>query len=361
MYGETMLFRCTHSQKKLILFSAIPAILLLCGLFTAGEIWLRYKYEKIERITGVKGWELAVLGDLSYYWDQYHPVMGWVNRPSYQSDNRVPFRVTINSQGLRANRDYSPEPKKGVKRYAVIGDSCVFGEEVDDDKTLPYFLERQIANTEFLNFGVHGYGLGEMALLLEEKVFQYNPEHIILVLTLPVSFGRTTTSQFVHSKPLFAVENGQLALHNVPVPESTRQPWMLKHSFVAAWFFGRPKALPESDSFEEAIDVSRALMERIIRQCRKKSIAISVVALPAPEWIKSMYSDERVGSLMGTSMNLVNSIGCDVFDMTVFLRQILNKHGKALESPTGTHWSGKGNELIAENITLHLKQKSSGK
>ncbi len=46
----------------------------------------------------------------------------------------------------------------------MFGDSCMFGEEVDDHETLAVYLEQRLSHAEVMNFGVHGYGLGQMVL-----------------------------------------------------------------------------------------------------------------------------------------------------------------------------------------------------
>jgi len=122
---------------------------LILGLLCIGgaEMLLRTRFEKTEHITGVSEWSLARFGVLSYHWDLYDPDSGWTNLPGYRSDEQTPFELSINPQGLRADRDYAPAPPGNAMRIAVFGDSCAFGEEGNDDETIPIYLERSLAQT----------------------------------------------------------------------------------------------------------------------------------------------------------------------------------------------------------------------
>jgi hypothetical protein len=345
--------------KKKLVFAAIPVtVVLLLGLETA-EVWLRMKFEKIERITGVADWEVASYKGLTYFWDTYHPLYGWTNLPGYRSDAKVPFRVTINGQGLRADRDYPPQANPGIKRIAVLGDSCTFGEEVNDDQTLPYHLERSLSGAEVLNFGVHGFGLGEMTLRLDE-VFAFHPDMVLVVITVPSDLGRTVLTRFVHAKPAFTVDRGRLEMLNTPVPVSAKMPWLYRHSFTAAWLFARPNPLASRYQAEESksLLVSRALLERIKQTCKRQSTPLMVVLIAGPDWIKSGEAS-TAGAVIDQCRRMVGSAGLTVSDQVPFLREMQARE-TGIASSTGIHWSGLGNCLLAESLARDLSAKIPG-
>ncbi len=64
----------------------------------------------------------------------------------------------INSQGMRADRDYRHEKPPGVRRILVVGDSFTVGYEVDVEQTLAMVLERELRHrnltVDVLNAGV---------------------------------------------------------------------------------------------------------------------------------------------------------------------------------------------------------------
>ena len=339
------------SRGKLLLFSAIPALLLLLVALGSAEVWLRYRYRNVASITGMNEWRSGAGNELTFYWDLYHPLYGWTNLPGYRSDERVPFTVTINSQGLRAPRDYAPRPAPGVARLAVVGDSCTFGEGVDDDQTLPSYLERSLAGVEVINFGVHGYGLGEMVLRLEREVFAFNPDRIFLVLTVPPDLERTVLTNYDHPKPAFAVEAGQLVMQNVPVPVAFRQRLLLRHSYVAAWLFGRPRQHHSSDA--TILDVSRALLEKAARLCAEHHVPLTVVVIAGPTWTSALDQDPTTARWMAEGRSMVQRSGVDVSDQVNFLKEMQQREPD-VAAPDEVHWGGRGNCFLAARLAREV-------
>lgn len=338
--------RTQLSLKKKLLFACVPAIAIVLLLFICTEIALRIQYKKIEQLTGVAEWETASFLGLTYHWDIYHPRRGWTNLPGYRSDARVPFRVTINGQGLRGSRDYPENPPPGVTRIAMIGDSCTFGEEVDDDQTLPFHLETMLADTEVLNFGVHGYGLGEMALQLED-VFAFKPNIILLVLTLPSDFGRTVQTHFVHPKPAFAIQDEKLVLLNTPVPVASSLPWCVRHSFTAAWLWGRHAPVDVGNQVSPF--VSMLLLKQIKEKCAaRNNTPLMVVSISGPDWTRA--TEGTAGYIVTEGCRgIVRDSGLPLSDKVDFLRQI-QKADPSVVSYTGIHWGNRGNYLLAESL-----------
>jgi len=104
-----------------------------------------YNTERIRRIAD---------GNVSLGFD---PDLGWRPTPDrVRRDDGVIYRN--NHQGLRADREYDQTPPLGVQRIAAFGDSFTYCAEVTQDDCWVAGLERAWAHTEFLNFGVPGYG-----------------------------------------------------------------------------------------------------------------------------------------------------------------------------------------------------------
>ncbi len=92
----------------------------------------------------------------------------------------------INSFGFR-DRERTLEKPAGVFRIAVLGDSFTEARGVDMDKTFTALAENYLRScpgfkggVEVLNFGVSGYGTGQELLELEKKVWQFDPDLILL-------------------------------------------------------------------------------------------------------------------------------------------------------------------------------------
>ncbi|MBN1517136.1 hypothetical protein JXA32_11295 [Candidatus Sumerlaeota bacterium] len=113
----------------------------------------------------------------------------------------------FNSQGLRGEQEYTPDPEPGVLRIAMLGDSYVRGLEVEDDETFCALMEEslnhslpQLANSRFwpspvpprrvevLNFGLSGSSPVRQASILKYKIAQLHPQlvmHFIFANDVP--------------------------------------------------------------------------------------------------------------------------------------------------------------------------------
>jgi hypothetical protein len=87
----------------------------------------------------------------------YDADLGWTLTPSRtrRSDGAI-FR--INSQSLRADRDYPLQAPSGTHRITAVGDSFTHCSEVTQEDCWTAQLEDLLPDTEVLNFGVPGYG-----------------------------------------------------------------------------------------------------------------------------------------------------------------------------------------------------------
>ncbi len=339
---------------KIRLAGAATALTAL-ALIAVAELELRRRHQDISHITGVLPWRTAEWEGLTYHWDVFHPIYGWSNLPGYRSDERVPFKVTINQQGLRAKRDYSPHPTPEVRRIAVFGDSCVFGEEVDDDQTLPAHLERSLGNVEALNFGVRGFGLGQMILRLEEEVPQFDPQRVLLVILIPSDITRDFTDFFTHAKPAFRFADGRLNIDNLPVRQFDQQPWLLRHSYAAAWMWGRPRRWPDQLELDEAMMTPGALLSRAATFCQSRDIRLTLATIVTPGTIELMETDPSEAARNRLMVDALRQSGIDLIDLTGILQTAFHEQGESLAAPIA-HWSGAGNRVIAGALAERLSK-----
>lgn len=341
-------------EPKRLVFALLPSLAIVVLVIAAAEASLRLRHPSPESLSGVTDWKTARWKDLVYHWDIYHPSLGWTNLPGYRSDARIPFEVRINSQGLRALREYAPLPPAGRQRVLVFGDSSVFGEEVDDDETLPFYLEQELPGSEVLNFGVHGYGLGQVALRLEEEGFAANPDRVVVVY-LTYSFVRDLTSTYLHAKPAFRVEAGKLLVDNVPVPETTRQPWLLRSSYLAAWTWGRQQRQKPAGGrdLEASLEVMARILARIRSACEARGVPLTLVHIVDGPTLEAMQSDPRERHRVHRIRKELAASGIDTLDLAPSLEISHRLAGDSLLAPHG-HWSARGNRLIAGEIARHL-------
>jgi hypothetical protein len=337
------------------IYGLVPALALVVILEIVARV---HAGGRIERLTGVVEWDEFGWQGTTYFWDAYHPRLGWTNLPGYASDERVPFRVHINEQGLRAKREYALEPPPDAERVVFVGDSTAFGEEVDDDATVPALLESVLAGVEVLNFGVRGYGLGQMVLRLEEDGFAFGPDHVIALVLLPEDLRRDAVPFFTHPKPVFTLAGGELVVENVPVMVGARQPWLLRHSFAAAWLRGRPEAGPEAGERGQVLGTATALVERLGRGCAAHGATATIVTISTAGALDRLVGDEALRREVDRMRRALRSADVDVLDLIAPLAGAYRARGASLVAPRG-HWSREGNLLIARGIAFYLSERSA--
>lgn len=103
-------------------------------------------------------------------------------------------------------------------RLAVaMGDSFVFGNEVDADENFVALLNRTQADLEVLNMGVPGYGIDQSYLKFNQQALSLDPD-IVLFGIYVSDYERSTVAFTAGSKPIFRLTDEGLVLSNHPVP-----------------------------------------------------------------------------------------------------------------------------------------------
>lgn len=352
--------RDTIGRRKLLrkrLAFPIGAVLLgLCIGLAVAEIALRIRHGKIEHITGVAEWSPDNTGgdeEFRFNGARYDPLLGWTSLPGYRGDGKYPFRLTINNQGLRGQQDYSPSPAEGITRIAMFGDSCVWGAEVDDDQTVPAYLERWLKKTEVLNFGEASYGLGQMMLRLEKEGFQFHPQQVVFVVMLPSDLARDRVSLYDHAKPVFDVQASDLVIRNVPVPVATGQQWLFRHSFLAARLLGRPpQTLDKPARLDETLEVSRLILRRVKADCDKQGVPLTVVTIGVAPLLAEARTNPALAEMVVQMRQRLAAQNLDLLDLIPVMDQDFLQHADWI-APDG-HWRGAANCRIAQLIAQHL-------
>jgi hypothetical protein len=146
---------------------------LFCGLLLT-EIFLR-----------VVGYSAPLFYEPDYY-------RGVVLRPNiagtYQREGRN--YVSVNSAGLR-DREHAIAKPADTVRIALLGDSYCEAFQVPMEQTFWWLLQQQLEacdqfkgkHVEIINFGVSGYGTAQEFITLRQKVWQYSPDMVILLMT----------------------------------------------------------------------------------------------------------------------------------------------------------------------------------
>ena len=130
--------------------------------------------------------------------------LGYVLRPGAQgwSVKEHEHYEYISEQGLW-DRIHSLKRPADTIRIAVVGDSFSEAKQVDLDQVWWAVMERALnrrlspehRRVEVINFGVAGYGLPQEFVVIQEKVWQYDPQIVLLTGTLH-SLVLDTTRKF---------------------------------------------------------------------------------------------------------------------------------------------------------------------
>jgi hypothetical protein len=147
----------------------------------------------------------------------YDSHLGWVNSPNFIMNANFPdLRITTGEYGIRMPSTQIVPLQQGA--ILMIGDSFGAGGEVADAESWPARLE-QTLGTQVINAAVGGYGLDQMVLRAEMLLPLLKPP--ILLVQSRLEYGNSVDRMSVSGgtpKPYFTVVNGELVLHNQPVP-----------------------------------------------------------------------------------------------------------------------------------------------
>lgn len=133
------------------------------------------------------------------------------NKPNatflYEGRGEFSNTITLNSYGFRDD-EFKTEKDEGVFRIAVLGDSQEEALQValSDtwQKVMADRLSKQLGKkVETYSFGVSGYGTDQQWLTLREKVWQFNPDMVILGFS-PNDVGDT------YKNKLIRLEDGKI-------------------------------------------------------------------------------------------------------------------------------------------------------
>ncbi|HEX3848625.1 MAG TPA: SGNH/GDSL hydrolase family protein [Steroidobacteraceae bacterium] len=139
----------------------------------------------------------------------------------------VDVEYRINSQGLRADRDYPVQKPPGTCRVAVFGDSFFFGIELDRRDSFAGQLERRLEERspriEVLNFSVGGFGTAEMLRTFEGFGRRFGADAVVF------SWDDSDLQDNVRSG-LFRVDSGRLVAANAEyLPGVKTLDWLMQY------------------------------------------------------------------------------------------------------------------------------------
>jgi hypothetical protein len=164
---------------------------------------------------------------------------GYSLRPNSEGWNtqEADVYIKINSDGLRDHERPIQRPARTL-RIAVLGSSDVDGREVPLEQTFEAVLAEELDRAlesrgwqaDVLNFGVPGYTLSQEYLTLQNHVWKYRPQVVILLFNA-VNVLKSSR-EFVppqNGAPVYRLLDGKLVPDEIslstPPPDPTRKFW----------------------------------------------------------------------------------------------------------------------------------------
>jgi len=151
---------------------------------------------------------------------RYDAELGWF--PIENSQRPFTGSQTIH---VEHNQDGFRDRGRGVKvepRILFLGDSFVWGYDVEASDRFTERLAEAMPHWEILNLGVSGYGTDQELVLLRKYFERYQPDIVFVVLCQDndIADNRANVNFGGYYKPYFVMDGSTLELRGVPVPKS---------------------------------------------------------------------------------------------------------------------------------------------
>jgi hypothetical protein len=126
--------------------------------------------------------------------------------------------VRISSDGLR-DREHARTKPANTMRIAVLGDSYTEAMHVPMEQTYWFLLQQQLQQcnafpgkqVEVINFGNSGYGTAQELITLQQKVWDFSPDIVVLAFTtLNDVYDNSLALSKSEEVPYFFYQNGAL-------------------------------------------------------------------------------------------------------------------------------------------------------
>ncbi|HYW73321.1 MAG TPA: SGNH/GDSL hydrolase family protein [Pyrinomonadaceae bacterium] len=159
---------------------------------------------------------------------------------TYQREGRN--NVSINSAGLR-DREHPLAKPPGTIRIALLGDSYCEALQVPMAQTFWWLLQQKLEGCEpyagkqieIINFGASGYGTAQELITLRQRVWQYSPDIVMLLVTTNNDISdNVRLLKKTDQIPYFVYQNNQL-VEDDSFRNSAYFKWR-KFSAVGTWF-----------------------------------------------------------------------------------------------------------------------------
>jgi hypothetical protein len=263
---------------------------------------------------------------------RYDETFGWFPRESIDmpfAGNRA-IRVRQNALGFR-DVDHGPKTKP---RIAFLGDSFVWGYDVEAEERFTEQIARRLPAWDVVNLGVSGYGTDQEYLVLRKFFDVYEPDVVFLLFCKMNDDDDNSVNRAQgYFKPYFVETEDGLALRGTPVPRGCRY-FIARHRWLS-WSY-----------------VTRAVVK-----CYDH-VALPIVRLPSPPTHGILLEMRRF--VESRNARLLVGLQDDHPALQAFLTAkgipwVALKNDFVYDSH-GRHWTPEGHAWVCDRILAFLKK-----
>jgi GDSL-like Lipase/Acylhydrolase family len=285
--------------------------------------------------------------------------------------------------GLRGNNfgypgsDFIREKRPGIRRVAVLGDSFAVGPAVPFADNFLTLLGQELPEVEVYNFGVSSTGPREYRQILQEDVWQFQPDIVIVCvfignditesLATPhgMSIRKTALYQFLNRasrlarerarQPVLSISSAADQFPRPPLAEATFREIEARRLLVCQ--------TPPSPDLEKKWQRALSHLEQIIVDCKSRQVPVGFVLIP---------DEFQVNSAVLTTALQDANLEFDEVELDLPQRRLrafctdrdvpcLDLKPFFQDAPDtyafhDTHWNVRGNRLAAEKMAGWLNR-----
>jgi len=362
---ELMLKKKSNNQS---IFVNISIMLLSCMLFfIIAEFYFRFDSEGVSSyITATSDWFAA---------DQENGYRLKANEFQSRQWNAKKIFVKTNSEGRRIPIDEGFIEQRGKKQIIFVGDSYVFGNEVNAADSFVFLLRNDL-DYDTINLGVGGYSNFQEFNLLKRYV-DIHEEMVDLVL-LFFFLGNDFQDNLIYedshnSNKIIADEKGRLTTGH-----STKQQFGIRQiirelvykSHFLSFLVTKMRALrgklnywvtdvipPQSSMGPKAQPKTKDALEQFKAYCSSIGVKFAVIVIPDKDQIyKNSSNNESHFKLHINLINLLNELQIDYLDLFPLFFQ---KKRESLYNMYSTgHFSENGHRVVADMLYKFINDRN---
>jgi hypothetical protein len=342
------------------------------------------------------------------------PARGWSYRPNaeglYKDEGEAYLK--FNSAGLRGPEVSLKKPADTI-RIAVLGDSFTSAVQVEMEKTYAEVMEKELNNQcpyladkkiEVINFGVNGYGTAQELFTLQQEVWDYDPDVVVLGFYIGNDLMNNSMklADNLYS-PFFVYDkNGNLGIDMSFPAKSLKEanPYFnVKIDLLPGWLINNIRLLqlarqievnhekkrlsdfifnseanvyrqPKTPEWQEAWDITEQLLTFFandVKQQGKDFLLVTIASanqvIPDPNIRKAYMESNQIINLFYPDQRikaLGDRQGFRVFNLGQPFQQYAEANNTCLHGFQGTcggHWNEQGHKLGGEMIADKLCKK----